>query len=590
MSPSNLPWISALEDAAEQFDGGPRSFPLASESSFAHRLAYDPPNEDYQKLFWNKATVSNSQRDALFRPHSAGWLVPDETSVCKPVFVAHSVLSAIWLLRETLAESALPADTWARLVSAAQGLANSASDSFQKEPPSAQRPRDSPPRSTKRAAASSSALLSKRLRLATEPPSPTALQLSRPNEFDGLDEPEPEESVCEQVSQEEPAQITTITNKNRRAERERARKLELMRAQKKQDLGLVPPPESASRREHGAYASISRQDEPFVSWILKQPVDDDDNLYSSATAPYLTASSMLDKARSIGNAASQVSAAAFLRSWRTQGSPFAQEPGESRPPASSRSRWQLSQKSSSSTVPQSALASAWSLCDRYEQELDIIHIKYRWAMAFLGKAYTEKIDQIRTQDAARLNNKGSNRYGKGKVSSEAMDALLLSVTTASGPRQRQRFKRRLHQALRWYEAAKQLGWGMLCLMPHDIISNSWVENDLRVPFWHIWLELVVKVNLIAHKASMALDAWLGSEGISGGSISEKATLSIEANMPMLATQVEEIEDSEMEDCEHGGDEECVEPAPAQRTAKSPAPVRPMRQLTLLELCKPFQGK
>ena len=181
-----------------------------------------------------------------------------------------------------------------------------------------------------------------------------------------------------------------------------------MRAQKKQDLGLVPPPESASRKEHGAYASISRPDEPFISWILKQPVDDDDDLYSSATAPYLTASSMLDKARSIGNAASQVSAAAFLRSWRTRGSPFAQEPEETRPPASSRSRWQLSQKSSSLTVPQSALASAWSLCDCYEQELDIIHIKYRWAMAFLGKAYTEKIDQIRTQDAARLNNKGNN--------------------------------------------------------------------------------------------------------------------------------------------------------------------------------------
>jgi hypothetical protein len=67
---------------------------------------------------------------------------------------------------------------------------------------------------------------------------------------------------------------------------------------------LVPPPESASRREHGAYASISRQDEPFISWILKQPVDDDDNLYSSTAAPYLTASSMLDKARSIGNTTS----------------------------------------------------------------------------------------------------------------------------------------------------------------------------------------------------------------------------------------------------------------------------------------------
>ncbi|UPX10346.1 uncharacterized protein EKO05_0001010 [Ascochyta rabiei] len=61
---------------------------------------------------------------------------------------------------------------------------------------------------------------------------------------------------------------------------------------------------------------------------------------------------------------------------------------------------------------------------------------------------------------------------------------------------------------------------------------------------------------------MALDAWLGLEGISGGSISKKATLLIKANMPMSATQVEEIKDSEMEDCEHGSNKECVEPAPA----------------------------
>ncbi|UPX13400.1 uncharacterized protein EKO05_0003909 [Ascochyta rabiei] len=173
-----------------------------------------------------------------------------------------------------------------------------------------------------------------------------------------------------------------------------------------------------------------------------------------------------------------------------------------------------------------------------------------------------------------------------------MDALLLSATAMSGRQQRQRFKKQLHQALRWYEAAKQLGWGMLCLMPHNIISNLWVENNLRVPFWHIWLKLVVEVNLEAYKASMALDAWLGSEGISGGSISEKATLSIEADTPTPATQVEEIKDSEMEDGEDtkNGDNDGAEDAPSQGPAKSPAPARPMRQLTLIELCKPFQGK
>jgi hypothetical protein len=72
---------------------------------------------------------------------------------------------------------------------------------------------------------------------------------------------------------------------------------------------------------------------------------------------------------------------------------------------------------------------------------------------------------------------------------------------------------------------------------------------------------------------------------SGGSISEKATLSIEANARAPVTQVEEMEDSEMEDGKDG-DKDDVEPAPAQKTAKSPAPIRPMRQLTLVELCRP----
>lgn len=85
------------------------------------------------------------------------------------------------------------------------------------------------------------------------------------------------------------------------------------------------------------------------------------------------------------------------------------------------------------------------------------------------------------------------------------------------------------------------------------------------------------MNPVAHKASMALDTWLGSEGISGRSISEKATLFIEANTPAVATQVEEVEDSEIEDSEDGDDEDDhVEPAPVQKTAKSPAPIRLMR--------------
>jgi hypothetical protein len=60
---------------------------------------------------------------------------------------------------------------------------------------------------------------------------------------------------------------------------------------------------------------------------------------------------------------------------------------------------------------------------------------------------------------------------------------------------------------------------------------------------------------------MALDAWLGSEGISGGSISKKATLSIEANVPAPVMLIEENKDSELEDGK-GSDNYSVEPVPS----------------------------
>ncbi|KAF2176025.1 hypothetical protein K469DRAFT_608609 [Zopfia rhizophila CBS 207.26] len=51
-------------------------------------------------------------------------------------------------------------------------------------------------------------------------------------------------------------------------------------------------------------------------------------------------------------------------------------------------------------------------------------------------------------------------------------------------RKRKRFKQWLKQRLKratpWYTATKRLGWGSLCLVPHDLISVRWVEQTLRV--------------------------------------------------------------------------------------------------------------
>lgn len=101
----------------------------------------------------------------------------------------------------------------------------------------------------------------------------------------------------------------------------------------------MPPSEGASRREHRAYNAIEPDDEAHMSRLLRQPVKGHADMFGSVQAPYAKASAMLEKAQSIGNITSRASAAAFFRSWRTQGTPFAQENSAAhRPEATSASR------------------------------------------------------------------------------------------------------------------------------------------------------------------------------------------------------------------------------------------------------------
>ncbi|EFQ91138.1 hypothetical protein PTT_12114, partial [Pyrenophora teres f. teres 0-1] len=53
-----------------------------------------------------------------------------------------------------------------------------------------------------------------------------------------------------------------------------------------------------------------------------QPVSEETDFYSSTQTPYLTACTLLEKARVLGNQSSQYHAAQFLQAWRERGSPF----------------------------------------------------------------------------------------------------------------------------------------------------------------------------------------------------------------------------------------------------------------------------
>ncbi|KAL5432293.1 hypothetical protein PMIN07_012514 [Paraphaeosphaeria minitans] len=112
-------WIAVLEDAAACYDGGPRSFPLAAEGRVLRDFSYDPPNEAYKQLFARQLAVPPHWQSSQTPRHSAGWLLPDNASYCKPVLIAPSLLSAVGLIRQMLPPDTLPDDAWQRLVAAA---------------------------------------------------------------------------------------------------------------------------------------------------------------------------------------------------------------------------------------------------------------------------------------------------------------------------------------------------------------------------------------------------------------------------------------------------------------------------------------
>jgi hypothetical protein len=64
--------------------------------------------------------------------------------------------------------------------------------------------------------------------------------------------------------------------------------------------------------------------------------------------------------------------------------------------------------------------------------------------------------------------------------------------------------------------------------------------------------LVRKIQPNVYTASTKLNAWLGSNGIKGGSIKDKEPLCIEASPAAVVSKVEEVVNSDLES-EGGGD-------------------------------------
>ena len=72
----------------------------------------------------------------------------------------------------------------------------------------------------------------------------------------------------------------------------------------------------------------------------------------------------------------------------------------------------------------SAFRHAWDTVSHYEGQLAAVHIQYRWAMAFLGRAYADRIDLLEQNGQTAGKGQSRSRDGKGKLRTEAMASLL----------------------------------------------------------------------------------------------------------------------------------------------------------------------
>jgi hypothetical protein len=87
------------------------------------------------------------------------------------------------------------------------------------------------------------------------------------------------------------------------------------------------------------------------------------------------------------------------------------------------------------------------MCDYFNGQLASAIIKYRWAMALLGRAYANKIAQLQDDDRAASSNTSHKRFGKGRVRIQVISSLLYAVSGAClSDYQRSTFRLRLARA------------------------------------------------------------------------------------------------------------------------------------------------
>ncbi|KAH3939669.1 hypothetical protein HBH98_243930 [Parastagonospora nodorum] len=289
--------------------------------------------------------------------------------------------------------------------------------------------------------------------------------------------------------------IATVTNHNRRAEHLRKVRRAKADERRQECLGLAAPGSQAPVAERNAHRSITPTDETEVAWIVKQPTPGNADFFHTAKLLYTTANTMLQYARAVGNDAAKVHASYFVDKWRRSGHALL-----------------LANASTS------AVSSRPSATPARRSNFDIL-IE---AVSQCESIYRDEIARIqREDDAASL--QSGRRESKGQLHTQAKRALwdryrpdVHNGLTWSA------FKVRLKREQRWTDAAAQLEWGFLLLIPTSMITSHWAKQTLRAAEWSIWLQLVNRGLLIMAD----VETW--DAGIKGSTFAERYAFALAA--------------------------------------------------------------
>lgn len=222
--------------------------------------------------------------------------------------------------------------------------------------------------------------------------------------------------------------VSKVSNNNRRAEREREKKQPKEAQRRKHRSGLLEPAESAGAEEKFAYDAIKAEDHAQIAWVIKQPAGKESDFYQKITSPYYTASDMLTKARAVVNPSTWHNATVFLQTWRDRGTPVPKHTSAVTSTAISTQVTVAPPRGSDR-----AFQHAWHVSRVCELRVKVVAIEYRWAMAFLGRAYAKKASQL-----------GIDKTGFGHAKTQAIDTLHRLVDPAGTPEGRRTFWRRLN--------------------------------------------------------------------------------------------------------------------------------------------------